>query len=652
MKKVKLSFGTFNSIPSGLTNEEMERAYQTRYKPFLAILYSFPKIPLVLHYSGSLLEWIEEHHPEFIMLLSEMVSRKQVELLGGGYYDPIFSIIPGSDRIGQIESFTTYLRKHFGRRPRGCWITEGVWEPCLAASIKNSGIDYIYLEEEYFQQAGLQDSDLYTPVITEDQGKSITVFPLTSRISRRIPADSPESILDSILEASSRKNEHLVSLLVPGETFISAAAGGAEEFFNIEWLTRFINLILEQGDKIELFLPVKYFKNVLRTKKVYFDASLITNGSVQGRKTFRQLVNFHPESRNLYSKMIYAHSLVNQMRGDKYRKKAAREEIWKGQNHFPYWGGDRGGIHWNSARKAAYSSLIEAEKLTREKGIFKSSIITTDFDMDGLPEYLFQGEELNAYLHPCGGTVFELDYIPKPWNYLDTFYPINSRESVKTSAPGKKMLYKTGSAFIDHFLSNNLTSGQFHNTDYTELGDFIGKEYTVKSIDKDKKYITFVVQGKINSGSQCYPLEIEKKYQFQSAGIQVSLRLTNLGEKRISCFFGEEVNLSFGGNNPIFYQVFNQVGENKTELTPGQEEYGDATELFIDDKRNHLYLTLQSSIPVNFSFSSKMQDELKEYQGTSFLFRWNLGLERGCVWETSLMLSLSKKRGKKSPSAI
>ena len=53
------------------------------------------------------------------MLINDMVKRKQLELLGGGFYDPILPVIPNSDRSGQIEALTTYLRKHFGKRPRG-----------------------------------------------------------------------------------------------------------------------------------------------------------------------------------------------------------------------------------------------------------------------------------------------------------------------------------------------------------------------------------------------------------------------------------------------------------------------------------------------------------------------------------------------------
>ena len=147
MKSINLIFGTHNSQPVGNFDFIFEHAYQRAYKPFLSVVNKFPNFPIVLHYSGNLLEWMEEHHPEFLMLLKELVKRKQIEMIGGGFYEPILSLIPHSDKLGQIESLTTYIRVQFGKRPRGSWLAERVWEPSLASTLKNSGMEYIFLDD-------------------------------------------------------------------------------------------------------------------------------------------------------------------------------------------------------------------------------------------------------------------------------------------------------------------------------------------------------------------------------------------------------------------------------------------------------------------------------------------------------------------------
>ncbi|MFW6364249.1 MAG: 4-alpha-glucanotransferase, partial [Spirochaeta sp.] len=158
--KNKLIFGTYNSLPVGTPESVLEEYYQSSYKPFLQHLYTHPQVQAAVYYCGTLLDWLSSHHSEFLDVLSEMVGRRQIEVIGGGFYEPILSMIPRQDRVGQIELMTTMLRKQFGRRPRGCWIPEMVWEPGLTSSLCSSGMEYTFLEESQFMRAGLRGDQL------------------------------------------------------------------------------------------------------------------------------------------------------------------------------------------------------------------------------------------------------------------------------------------------------------------------------------------------------------------------------------------------------------------------------------------------------------------------------------------------------------
>ncbi|MCK5735563.1 MAG: 4-alpha-glucanotransferase, partial [Spirochaetaceae bacterium] len=103
MSKVKLIFGTSNSVPSGETELLFEDVYQKAFKPFLTSIYNHPEINSTLFYAGPLLEWLERKHPEFHTVLAEMMSRKSIEILGGGFWDPMLPLVPAPDRVGQIE---------------------------------------------------------------------------------------------------------------------------------------------------------------------------------------------------------------------------------------------------------------------------------------------------------------------------------------------------------------------------------------------------------------------------------------------------------------------------------------------------------------------------------------------------------------------
>ena len=133
MGKVGIIIGTHNHLPLGLDQEARRSCTSRLSSRCWPSCTATPDFPVTLHYSGILMEWLEKPYPEFLTLLAEMVTRGQVEVLGGGYYDPILPLIPMNDKLGQLEKMTTRLRVRFETRPRGCWIAEKVWEPSLAS---------------------------------------------------------------------------------------------------------------------------------------------------------------------------------------------------------------------------------------------------------------------------------------------------------------------------------------------------------------------------------------------------------------------------------------------------------------------------------------------------------------------------------------
>ncbi|MBU1486828.1 4-alpha-glucanotransferase, partial [bacterium] len=69
MKKITFILAVHNHQPVGNFGFVFEEAYRKSYLPFLKVLESHPKIKVVLHYSGILLEWIISSHPECCPLL-------------------------------------------------------------------------------------------------------------------------------------------------------------------------------------------------------------------------------------------------------------------------------------------------------------------------------------------------------------------------------------------------------------------------------------------------------------------------------------------------------------------------------------------------------------------------------------------------------
>ncbi|MDR3343930.1 MAG: DUF1926 domain-containing protein [Treponema sp.] len=564
---ISFILGAHHHLPYGAGDDEFERAYNARLKPFISTLYKYPKIQAVLHYSGVLLHWIEKAHPEFFMLIDDLVSRKQVELLGGGFYEPMMPLLPLPDKIGQIELLTTYLRKQFGKRPQGCRLPALAWEQHMVGPLSTCGMGYTFLDEAQFKLAGLS-GEAIAPCISEDQGKLITIFPIASRIHVEFAQKRASMVMEDLVTNNPTQGERIICVF-PEELFAENGPSQAPEvtfhqFF--EDLSRF-------ESRVEFTSPGRFFKNLKGLQKVYFPSSMAEGalatdafGSPSSLPQ-RFLISF-PEANGIYAKMMFTHVLINQLRGDKSRKRIAREELWKAQGYDSFCPAVHGGIYRSSIRKAAYKALLGAEKITREKGDFIPSLMNFDFDLDGDGEYLFQGEDINCYIKLEGASVFELDYLPKTWNYLDTFSQCGELNPISGDGGTRR------SAFADYLVPSELTFQEALKsrlTGHLVAGHpgvrFCGNErFELVALDREHGKVHFRLPAKPGGGYGA--IEVDKTYHLKHDTLSLHYSLTNQGKDRKRCTFIPSIDLSFPGTEEAILRIFKL----HTEVTNGTNE--------------------------------------------------------------------------------
>src|SRR5256886_5689908 len=154
MDRLAFCFGVHNHQPIGNFDRVMVDATERAYRPFLERLDQRPEVRLSVHWTGSLLEWLRERSPRTFDLLGTLAARGQVELLTGGFYEPILAVLPDHDKIGQIERLTTFLKSNFGVRPRGMWLAERVWEPQSPPPLSRAGAAHGLVDAPPFAPAG------------------------------------------------------------------------------------------------------------------------------------------------------------------------------------------------------------------------------------------------------------------------------------------------------------------------------------------------------------------------------------------------------------------------------------------------------------------------------------------------------------------
>jgi len=656
MNRLSLIFGTHSHLALGQDHLETERVYQAAFKPLLAQLYGFAGFPAVLHYSGLLLEWLEEHHPEFITLLGEMVARGQVEILGGGYYDPILPMIPTNDKLGQLEKMTTQLRVRFETRPRGCWIAESVWEPSLAFVLRASGMDYTFLDDSQFRRAGAEESCLLRPAIVEDQGKFVSVFPIAAGLAEL--GRPPEALIDALRSLAGPEPERVAVVLVDGARLAQPEG----------WLEGFFSGVQEASGWLTPVTPGRYLREAPPTEKLYIPSSASSEmtewalpaesrsafrearrrerdpggiGRFLSGGHFRQFLTRYPEAGLMYAKMMYTHVLVNQVRGDRYKKRSAQNELWKGQCHYAYWHGARGGIYSNLMRKAVYRSLIEAEKITRATEIFAPSILSADYDMDNCTEYLYQGSELNAYIHTRGGSLFELDFLPASTNYLDTMAQRDGKGQERVSAR---------KAFLDHFLPGDCTLEAFAEDRVAENADFVRGLYQVVELNRSLPEVLLRRNGNAApaGGGSPQPVRIDKRYVFRPRSIDVYYDLANTGDGSLSLRFGVELNISLASRTAESGRLFILGEDRKTEFALDRTELPCVQGLLVRDVLNEVSITISSAKAFLFwSFPAETVSrcpggEERIFQSHCFVAQWSVDLAAGETWQNHLSVGFEK----------
>ena len=588
MKRINLIFGIHCHQPVGNFDSVFQMAYKKSYLPFIQILSRHPSIKMVLHYSGCLLEWIEQKRPEFIAMLKELVDRGQVEMMTGGFYEPIMPIIPDRDKIGQIEMLTDYIKDRFGYEARGMWLPERVWEPHLSKPLAEAGIKYVALDDYHFKSAGFNEEELYGYFNTEEQGYVLSIFPISERLRYGIPFKLPEFTIDYLRDMGTENdptslNRDRLSVIVDDGEKFGLWPKTYDWVYKEKWLEKFFCALEENSDWINTttfsdftdkhpasgraYLPTaSYFEMSQWTLPSQKGAELEDivedlkdKGEIEKYKVFlkggfwRGFLAKYDESNNMHKKMLSVSRKVD-LKGEG----EAISELWKGQCNCAYWHGVFGGLYLPHLRDTVYRHLIRAERISDEEEKGSGDWIESeelDFDGDGKDEIILSNGLLNLYLDPSyGGSLFELDYKPRDFNLVNTLSrrpesyhrdiiegryeaevegkqyegPGSIHDLAKVTEEGIERYLKydwyNRVCFLDHFLGEGTSLEGFKACEYQELGDFVNQPYLYDIKDQNGGKEVSMRRDGGIYGQKKQPLTVSKKLKMSKSNAQVDVR--------------------------------------------------------------------------------------------------------------------------------
>jgi alpha-amylase/alpha-mannosidase (GH57 family) len=372
LDRLSFCFGVHDHQPIGNFDSVLAEATERAYRPFLELVRRRHDVRLSVHCTGSLLAWLRERARSTFDLLGDSVAAGQVELLTGGFYEPILAILPDPDKRGQIERLTDFLVREFGVRPRGMWLAERVWEPHLPKALREAGVEYVLVDDSHFALAGLDPDALGGYYLTEEQGHTLAVFPISQRLRYLIPFDEVGKTVE-YLEAR-RGTVPALTVVDDGEKF-GAWPGTYEHVYRDGWLDRFFEALLSTpwvrmttfSDVLDtipasdrVYLPTASYREMgewalpapaaAALERARRDLGPLDGGAGLAALLrggfWRGFLVKYPEVADMYWKMLRLSGAITEAQarrpGDPALH-AARESLWRGQANDAYWHGVFGG---------------------------------------------------------------------------------------------------------------------------------------------------------------------------------------------------------------------------------------------------------------------------------------------------------------------
>lgn len=656
--KTALLFGIHCHQPVDNFDWVIYDAIERSYKPFFETLKQFPEFKISVHFSGSLLEFIEKNDKELFSLMKSLSS--QIEFFSGGYYEPVLASIPSKDRIGQIKKLNNFIKKHFNQTPKGLWLTERVWENTVIKDIKQCGIEYVIVDDYHIDTSNPGKKELNGYFLTEESGEVAALFPIDQGLRYAIPFYSLEDTNKILKSFKNVKGKNAAIIFDDGEKF-GIWPKTYETVYEKGWLKDFIIQCLRDKEIIVQTFKEYYKENVPVGLSYLPTVSYFEMGewSLSGEDAY-ELESFSQKNlidkrflrggiwKNFFTKYPesnWIHKRVLELSQKQLDTNEYREALYKAQCNDVLWHGVFGGIYLPNLRDTAYKYIIECEKLLETK---KEKY---DIDLNGIEEYKYTTDDFLAIVSTNnGGQVFEIDLWDKSYNLQNTLsrYEESYHKKIEVQTEEPEVLEEEESdkiatihentltvdqeisldydwymkrSVIDHITSKNISIEDFERNKFKEYGDFANQPYEVTK--STKKKLNLKRDGGIYKDDKKFDTTVVKKYFFKKNNINVNSMVSSSSLEKFT--FIQEWNFHFADLDKVFINgVRLEKGKQYSNLEiiakdlRVYDKYLNKTFFFHFDTKIKIFVTALNSI------SQSEQGVDITNQGISFAFLYEL----------------------------
>ncbi len=643
MNKVYFAIGLHFHQPVGNFGDILERAYSNCYKPFFETFEKFPDLKINCHFSGNLLDFFEEKHPDYLGKIRKLADAGRVEIMGGGYYEPVFQSIPKRDRLGQIRMMSDYAENRFGYKPCGLWVPERVWSPRLVPDFRQSGIKYVILDDSHIVRAGMDMDNLYGYFVTNYKDDKIAVFPSDKALRYTIPFRFPRETTDYFKGTIRKRMKKAIFGLGSSEMPLFIYGDDAEKFGEWPWThdwvykKKWLQSFFEELTRHKGWIETVKFSDCLKIKEPLKEIE-IPDGSYEEMMewsdgSWMNYLTRYPEANQMHKRMMYVSNRLAELRekrpayrqgrhetGDTGKIEEAERELYKGQCNCAYWHGVFGGIYMYHLRSAVFEHLIKADRTLDEIEHAEPNgwceVKKINFYDWKSKAIICENRDFFLCVDPAnGGSIREFDCKDKSVNLLNTLARrkesyhkkitdrLNNRpsKSLKMHEVIKVMDSRIKDALfydkhdrlclIDHFIDGDLKLEDFSSANYEDKGDFSNTPYVARI--KERKII-LSCEGSVNRKKLIVTKELSLG---EGKELTVHYRLQNKTSSSIDTCFGTEFNITLPYADSERYNYAN-----------GDKALGRMAESGSAARARHFGINDKSgTLGVDFDFSDKIK---------------------------------------------
>jgi len=681
--------------PVGNFDSVFKMAHDKCYRPLIDLLRDHPAVRIGLHFSGPLLEWLDQRRPETLNLLAGLVKRDQVEPLSGGFFEPLLASIPVRDARSQVQMMNEYIEDRFARQPTGFWLTERVWDPGLPLTLSGTGMAYTVVDDTHFYYAGLKPHEIYGRYVTEKEGMTLSLLATPMIMRYLIPFKPVEEVMGHLW--GMKESGRAVALYGDDGEKFGLWPGTYDWVIQQGWLEKFFTAITECSEWLQTILPGEFVSSNRPLGRIYLpqasyeemtewalpaDQGHTLENMINALKTDGRWEEWRPfvrggvwdnflvkydEANRMHKKMLF---LSEQIPHDK----EAREPLWRGQCNCAYWHGVFGGLYLGHLRRAIHENLIRAQTRLINASGGGIKLMQLDLDKDGCDEILMWNPGFSLGLDPvCGGGLFEICHLPRAVNLSDTLtrryeayhhrlHEMTQNDSGSSDSIAsihdlarptdetleRSLIYDDYNriSLLDHFLSRDTTVEAYAANKYDELGDFVKGEYLIESAFSSPKEAVAVLARTGHVAER--NLTVKKCIQIGAeARMIIDYAFESLDSEPLTTLYGCEFNLTlFSDQDPNRYYLLPQSGHRREIPETGHEDNLKTFELINGPDRLTTVFNFSKQMSVWFfplmTVSQSEEGFERTYQGSSLLFLYPLILTPGKRAQLQIQLDLIK----------